>query len=110
MKQNKCKIVTKSCARPAGKPDRCFYCGRKIGKLHKYECVCNDHKVKVSYSFDIEVMFPKSWSKEDIEFHRNEGTWCADNAINELVKVAEKESCLCGCFKCKVLSIPKGKK
>ena len=93
--------------RPAGKPDECFYCGQKVGNPHLPECVILCRKVKVRYSYEIEIEVPWSWNKEDIEFHRNIGSWCADNTINEIEKYKrDNNCCLCHCFKAEVLEIP----
>lgn len=101
------KIVTKDDKgiRPAGDKDKCLYCGSKIGEYHKENCVTITKRVKVMYSFCIEIEVPKSWDKEQIEFFRNESRWCADNSIHEIVSYAkEKESCLCPFFECRVLN------
>lgn len=44
--------------------------------------------------YDIEV--PCDWDAYMVEFSRNDGTWCADNAIDELRKLSKSEGCLCG--------------
>ena len=96
--------------RPAGKPDECFYCNQKVGTPHKEDCVCVYKKVKIKYTYEIEIEVPFDWDKEQIEFHRNEGSWCADNSIRELEEIAEQEnSCLCGCFQADVLDVPEQK-
>lgn len=61
--------------RPAGEPDECFYCHQKVGTPHREECVCVNKKVKVRAMIEYEVEVPFFWSKEDIEFHRNESSW-----------------------------------
>lgn len=43
--------------------------------------------------YDIEV--PASWGKYNIEFHRNEGSWCASNALDELAELCGDDGCLC---------------
>jgi hypothetical protein len=68
--------------RPAGDFDKCFYCNQKVGTPHKENCVCLQKKVKLRFSFDLEVEVPYSWDKEDINYYYNEGTWCANNAIS----------------------------
>ena len=86
--------------RPAGNPDKCFYCQQKVGTPHKQECVAVHKKIKAKYTFEIEVEIPFHWSPQDFEFHRNESSWCANNAvrdINELIK-NEDAPCLCDKF------------
>ena len=86
--------------RPAGKPDECFYCGAKIGQNHKLDCVTIARNVVVEYSFMLTVDVPQTWDKDAIESHRNEGTWCANNALTELLNLSEEKGCLCGTMKC----------
>jgi len=39
-----------------------------------------------------------------VEFHRNEGSWCAGNAITELSKMFEGANvCPCSIFECEFL-------
>jgi hypothetical protein len=67
-------------------------------------------RVRATVEYDLQV--PESMSKEDIEFHRNEGTWCGDSLVEELqgqVHSAEGEEyrpCLCGVVRYEVLDQP----
>jgi len=88
--------------RPAVNPDECLYCQQKVDTPHKSDCVILRRKVKVRYSFDIEIEVPQSWTKEDIDFHRNMSSWCSNNAIDEL-RATSKDHCLCDAFNCEVL-------
>lgn len=82
--------------RPAAKGSGvCFYCHRAIGDRHDATCVLWTHRVKVRVTIDYEVDVPYSWTKEIVEFHRNEGSWCASNVLNELENVEEEIGCLC---------------
>lgn len=76
--------------RPAGPQDECLYCSQKIGQPHGPECVtvnskvrfgvyCNNHKVGVWRSYE-----PHGWTAQQHEFHKNEGSWCADNALHAI--------------------------
>jgi len=75
--------------RPAGKPDECFYCQRKVGDTHKEDCVTVVQIVK--YAVYVEgkqigtfiCAEPFHWDESMSHFHKNEGTWCADNAIGD---------------------------
>lgn len=91
--------------RPSGPPDECFYCHQKIGQPHGPECVVVTKTVKVRYTFEIEIEVPHHWDRGNIEFHRNEGSWCADNSITDLEEHLKRGlgDCLCPCFKCKYL-------
>lgn len=50
---------------------------------------------------EYEVEVPAHWDQNTIEFHRNDGTWCASNAVEELAElVAQLEEkgeggCIC---------------
>lgn len=46
--------------RPAGKPDACFYCHRKVGEQHAESCVIVVKRVLLRYSFVVEAFVP--WS------------------------------------------------
>jgi hypothetical protein len=83
--------------RPAGNKDECFYCRRKIGQPHEEDCVIVTKKVKVRYSFEIEIDVPHFWDKDNIEFKLNDSSWCADNALEDLTEYAG-DGCLCGVF------------
>jgi hypothetical protein len=77
-------VTTSNGPRLAGKPDVCFYCGRKVGQEHTMECVCRRRVVVFSVrhktgTFEWATMSPASWTKEDHEFHKNESSWCMDN-------------------------------
>jgi len=91
--------------RPASGPDLCHYCRARVGAEHMKDCVCVSKRVKVRYSFEIEISVPHSWGKEEVEFQRNEGTWCADNALAELESQTGSGKCLCGLFECEMLSV-----
>ncbi len=83
---------------PAGKPDECFWCGVAIGKPHSRDCVIVTKKVLLKVTINFEVSVPHSWDKENIEFHRNDGSWCANNVIDEFEAEFEQEDseeCLC---------------
>ena len=88
-------IVTKKAQRPAGRAGECFYCGQAIGERHRDDCVLVQKRVKVRMIVEYEVDVPAFWDKERIEFHRNDGSWCADNALAELRKLSKQDGCLC---------------
>lgn len=88
-------IVTVEATRPAGLPDRCFYCKRLLGTTHDDDCGLIKRKVRVRMTVEYDVAVPADWGREQVEFHRNDGTWCADNALDELAAEAERNGCLC---------------
>ena len=79
--------------RPAGKPDECFYCQQPLGAPHAFECVCRTRRVIVRATIEYEVAVPSFWDSDMIEFHRNEGSWCSNNMLNELAEL--NRNCLC---------------
>lgn len=82
--------------RPAGAPDRCFYCKSKVGEEHGQECVVVTKRVKLKATIEFDVEVPHFWTKENIEFHRNDGTWCAQNIDNDIAQYRESTgSCMC---------------
>jgi hypothetical protein len=87
--------VTKKAKRPAIDKPECFYCQQKIGGFHKDDCVLINRKVTVRMTVDYEVDVPAHWDAHMVEFHRNDGSWCADNALDELTKIADEAGCIC---------------
>lgn len=83
--------------RPAGKPDRCFYCGSLSGEQHRHDCVIRSRTVVVRTIVEHTINVPESWTKELIEF--TEGSSCSDNLIANLSSLLERlkdHSCTCG--------------
>jgi len=95
------EIVTKDDVRPASVDKTiCFYCDEKIGRPHKLDCVVPQRTVIVRMTIEYPVEVPKYWSKENIEFHRNDGSWCSNNALDELAQLYDQEGgsspdCMC---------------
>lgn len=89
-------IVTEKAIRPARPNGACFYCHQAVGQRHESDCVLVSKKVKIRMTVEYTVQEPASWDAHQIEFHRNEGSWCASNAIDELTRFEEeKGDCLC---------------
>lgn len=84
--------------RPAGQPDRCFYCDQPKGAQHREGCVIRKRTVVVRFSIDLVLDVPEDWETSNIEFKYNEGAWCANNIANELIRTVERigdNGCLC---------------
>jgi len=95
--------VTESSTRPAGEPDRCFYCGRLLGEQHKDDCVIRSKTVVVNFTVRTVLSVPEHWDNEQVNFHYNDGTWCADNLISELSRRSEDVRCVCDITEAKSL-------
>lgn len=95
--------------RPAGKPDECFYCGREIGEEHAEDCVVVTKEVLMEYSIRIPIRVPYHWGEDQMNFHKNGSSWCANNAIREiwqLIKKLKKEGdCLCPVFSARFVEV-----
>lgn len=54
------------------------------------------NKMKVRLIVEYEVEYPPEFDAYDVDFHRNESSWCADNALKELKAIVDgSSSCLC---------------
>lgn len=84
--------------RPAGKPDECFYCNVKRGEQHKAGCVIRCQTVVVRMTVEYVVDIPESWGAENLEFQRNEGSWCSDNGVRELQSLMDRVDAAGGCL------------
>jgi hypothetical protein len=88
-------VVTQLAMRPASLKQQCFYCQERIGATHKDDCVLIRKDVVVKFEIEIPVRVPAFWTEEQVEFHRNQGTWCASNVLDELEKIEKDNGCLC---------------
>ncbi len=97
--------------RPAGPADACFYCNEKIGSLHGADCVIVQKKIRARYIIEVDLTVPYHWTAEDFEFHRNDGSWCADNAIGDIERHQSMTDgkdctpCLCDRFRAEFVSV-----
>lgn len=82
--------------RPAGDSNKCFYCGRERGKQHKKDCVIRSRTIVMKMEIEIPMDVPESWDKNMCEFHKNESSWCANNIIPVIDKLADDHGCICG--------------
>lgn len=98
--------------RPAGPDDECMYCRQKTGQPHRNKCVSVLRRVRMRYEFEIEIAVPAFWTTHDIEFHRNDSSWCAGNAVDDIEKCRNQREnnggCLCGTFKATFISDVEG--
>ena len=91
------RVTTDNGPRPAGDPGECFYCRRKAGDLHAVTCVCRKQTVVIEYTVRVCVEVPAYWREHEVEFHRNDSSWCATNLIAELAEAYDRDDgpCLC---------------
>jgi hypothetical protein len=83
----------------------CFYC--KGETIHDPECVLRRRTVVIRYTVEYAIAVPEHWDVEQINFHRNESSWCQGNALHELAELTGhdlverpelQDECDCGCF------------
>lgn len=94
-------VTAKHGPRPAGQPDECFYCSAAVGDHHDPNCVMRARTVVLRYSFNVVVAVPEHWTPEQVEFHRNDSSWCADNAIHAEFTQRREDACWCPDFRAK---------
>lgn len=76
--------------RSIGEQGRCFYCKAAVGQPHGRECVTVCKLVKYDVLSDgievgtFETDDPCHWTAHDCNFHKNESSWCADNALDSI--------------------------
>ena len=98
MKLNSWKVDSYA-IRPAGKPDRCFYCDAILGDEHNKGCVLRSKTVIVKVEVEIVHVVPEDWDAKQIEFVINDSSSCANNILDEIEDQAERLGCLCGVLK-----------
>lgn len=82
-------------------PCKCCHCTARVGEEHDLGCVCRRRTVVIASTIEHVIDVPEDWSPEDIEFQRNESSWCANNVSRELIPVLTKARddpdgyCLC---------------
>ena len=89
--------------RPAGSPNHCFYCSAVKGDEHKVDCVIRSRTIVMKMEVEMVLKVPEDWDKKQCEFHRNEGSWCSSNIIDELKRMDNELGCLCENTKFKFL-------
>lgn len=80
--------------RPAGRPDECFYCQKRVGIAHARDCVIVTKRVemRVTATLPTGETFIACWQFDEphdltahmSEFLKNESSWCAGNFVDEL--------------------------
>ena len=89
-------IVGDYSVRPAGDPNKCFYCQEKVGEEHKADCVIRSRTVVMDFTFRLTIDVPESWDAETCEFCKGGGSsYCSDNIIDNIEYAAEQCGCSC---------------
>lgn len=84
--------------RPAGKPGECFYCRSAVGVPHGPKCVTVNKLVRYRVYMNLGAPRvgggrlvgtyarhePYFWTAGDCEFHKNDSSWCAGNATDDI--------------------------
>lgn len=83
-------IVGDYSIRPGGKPDQCAYCQQPKGEIHKEDCVIRHRTVVVKVEITYAVEVPEDWTEDQILFQRNDGSWCADNGLQEIAELQKR--------------------
>ncbi len=79
--------------RPAGKPTACFYCHKGVGYPHARDCVVVTKRVELRVHAELptgeeftglwQYDEVHAWDADEIEFHKNDSSWCAGNLLHE---------------------------
>lgn len=86
--------------REARRDGTCFYCREPIGGTHKANCIIPQRTVVVDFTIRLVTSEPEGSSKEDIEFHYNDASWCAGNVLAWLRRLFPDDDhgrCPCAC-------------
>ncbi len=57
----------------------------------------------MKFSIELVCCEPAYQDKGDMEFRYNDGSWCADNLLQALEQLGEKNGCLCNFIKAEYL-------
>lgn len=76
-------------ARPAGKPNECFYCNRKLFDEHTFDCVIPSRMVRLRVTIEYEAEVPRSWDSGTIEFVKKE-KGCLSNTLLDIQKYSDR--------------------
>lgn len=82
-----------------GDPNACYYCKSKVGEEHGRECVVVERLIQIAFKFRLEIGVPYHWSGRQIHYHFNDGSWCANNAVDYIrryiAQLEKQGKCLC---------------
>lgn len=81
--------VTEDGVRSAGSPNKCFYCGEPKGAPHAADCVIPQRTVVLAMTIEYVVSIPAYWDVSQVEFHRNDSSWCSANDLRLIADQAD---------------------
>lgn len=96
--------------RPAGERDQCFYCNQHVGEPHGDECVMivRASTYEVWHGDKLLGLWtrddPAHWTNDSCEFHKNDSSWCVDNADFDFTGVPKIGECHCSTVEFKLRS------
>ena len=98
-------VVRRGDSRPCGPAGHCTYCHEPIGQKHKPDCVCRQKTVVVEWTFRVTVTAPEHATPEDVEAYYNDSSYCASNAVDQLMELSESRhnGCVCNEFEAKFI-------
>lgn len=76
-------------ARGAGKTDECFYCRRRLGEEHTWECVIPTRRVKLRATIEYEAEVPRSWDADFVHWQKNEKA-CLSNVVSDIKEFSDR--------------------
>ena len=88
-------VTPENGARPGPEADRCLYCNQPMGAEHLTTCACRKRTIVVRMTIEYVV---QTWAGDDaaesMDF-RGEGSWCCNNALDEIARYHVEPHCLC---------------
>ena len=73
----------------------CIACDSPIGDPHALTCSAVGRKVRIRYTFDVEVVVPCRMSDAEVLQRRKSHDWCGSAALREIAVGAAKTGCAC---------------
>lgn len=72
-----------------GSAGKCMYCKSPLGEPHTENCVVPQRSVVVKITVHYVVSVPRCFTSEEIESHRNDGSFCLGNDIEQIFEETE---------------------
>lgn len=99
MKRTTNWLVADHGIRPAGPPDRCFYCDAQMGQEHVEGCVIRERTVVVRFHIELVVSAPEHVDEAQILSYYKGNSWCGNDLLIALFEAIQRldgtRRCLC---------------